>query len=438
MSAHDERKKLFVITVASEKGGVGKTTIATNLAVYLKAINEDLPVTVASFDNHFSVDHMFAVGPSPPKNISDLLCCSSADEVTVLGQYGVQYIASEKQLRTPAHSPSWLRQRLQNADVEGILILDTKPVLDWHTEAALLAADLVITPIKDRAALINVAKVQNVLHRVGQGKRLWLLPSLVDTRARINAELKVLDFLVSAAHERNYQVLDFYISKSPKVESLAAGGSLRIHSVLNKARNTAVHAQLKQLADFVCQKYKDHIKSPSYCWSDQSLVDLKQVPAEQRRRLIGECPVCARDSLNARGYYFYDMRTRRKGLIHKECLDRTLDILGLHNECRLNSLIALTFDGPGITSSEGNISLHFFERSGKLVDSRRFLPKEQLPLLDVVANISGCQSDSIYREFSLLKLKPVSIAKQLRDPKDKQFRHLKKRALKELCTAGYY
>ena len=45
----------FVVTVASEKGGVGKTTIATNLAVYLKALHEDLPVTIASFDNHFSI-----------------------------------------------------------------------------------------------------------------------------------------------------------------------------------------------------------------------------------------------------------------------------------------------------------------------------------------------------------------------------------------------
>ncbi len=53
----------FVITIASEKGGVGKTTLATNLAVYLKALAEDLPVTIVSFDNHFSVDNMFAIGP---------------------------------------------------------------------------------------------------------------------------------------------------------------------------------------------------------------------------------------------------------------------------------------------------------------------------------------------------------------------------------------
>ncbi len=42
----------YIVTISSEKGGVGKTTLATNLAIYLKALHEDLPVTLLSFDNH--------------------------------------------------------------------------------------------------------------------------------------------------------------------------------------------------------------------------------------------------------------------------------------------------------------------------------------------------------------------------------------------------
>ncbi|MEJ2198005.1 MAG: P-loop NTPase, partial [Desulfuromonadales bacterium] len=116
-------KRLFVIAVASEKGGVGKTTIATNLAVYLKALREDLPVTIASFDNHFSVDQMFALVPPSERNVAALFEESPPTDLVRLGQYGVQYIASSRRLQLPHHQPAWLRQRLNSMDLYGILIL---------------------------------------------------------------------------------------------------------------------------------------------------------------------------------------------------------------------------------------------------------------------------------------------------------------------------
>ncbi|MDD2338039.1 MAG: P-loop NTPase, partial [Geobacteraceae bacterium] len=67
------KKYPYVITISSEKGGVGKTTLAINLAIYLKALSEDLPVSVVSLDNHFTVDKMFSIkGQKTTGDVTDL------------------------------------------------------------------------------------------------------------------------------------------------------------------------------------------------------------------------------------------------------------------------------------------------------------------------------------------------------------------------------
>ena len=55
----------YVVTVLLGKRGVGKTTLATNLAIFLKALDEELPVSIFSFDNHFTVDKMFHIKGQP-------------------------------------------------------------------------------------------------------------------------------------------------------------------------------------------------------------------------------------------------------------------------------------------------------------------------------------------------------------------------------------
>ena len=85
----------FVITVSSEKGGVGKTTVAINLAIFLKALREDLPVTLLSFDNHFSVDRMFRIGKHPQGGqVGDLFSGIAASKLIETGEFGVHRITS--------------------------------------------------------------------------------------------------------------------------------------------------------------------------------------------------------------------------------------------------------------------------------------------------------------------------------------------------------
>ncbi|MFZ2950812.1 MAG: P-loop NTPase, partial [Desulfuromonadaceae bacterium] len=90
----------YTITISSEKGGVGKTTLATNLAIYLKAMREDLPVTLLSFDNHFTIDKMFELQKRDEgaPDVHALLMGAKAVEVVQTGQYGVGFIRSSAEL----------------------------------------------------------------------------------------------------------------------------------------------------------------------------------------------------------------------------------------------------------------------------------------------------------------------------------------------------
>ena len=426
----------FVIAVASEKGGVGKTTIATNLAVYLKALREDLPVTIASFDNHFSVDQMFALGPHPENSIAGLLKDIPPAELAVLGQYGVQYMASSRRLQTPSFTPSWMRQRLHSAILPGILILDTRPILDWFTEAALLAADLVLVPVKDRAALVNAGALRQVLTAVERADRLWLLPSLVDTRARLNAEVRVHEFLTYAARERDYQVLDMCISKSPKVESLASGFSSRIRPVLTHARNTAVHGQLKQLAEFVLSRFD----AASNLGSDRQtglMPDaLTEMPVGHRRRLVLECPFCCRQSLSDGGHFYFDLRSRRRGFIHAACFEEVYDDLSLDDD--LDSLVALTIDGPGLVGPECRIAVHLFDTAGGLVSSEEIELKGRKPLVNLLSMMTGQTLDEAYREFILVNRVATSAGEQLADEAYRRFSSCRRQVVRELRQAGLF
>ncbi len=426
----------FVIAVASEKGGVGKTTIATNLAVYLKALREDLPVTIASFDNHFSVDQMFALGTRPVNSIADLLEGSAPAELIAMGQYGVQFIASSRRLIAPPHPPAWLHRILDKADLDGLLILDTRPILDWFTEAALLAADLVLVPVKDRAALVNAAALREILVEVEQADRIWLVPSLVDPRARLNSEVRVHEFLDYAARERDYQVLDFYISKSPKVEGLASGFSSSIRPVLTHARNTAVHGQLKQLAEFVLARFD--IEAGSRRASHLGGAHVSETLPGGYHRLVLECPVCGRHSASDGGHFYFDMRSRRRGFLHSACFVRLVDVLCPEGADRPVDLIALTIDGPGLVGPEYRLTAHLCDAAGELLDSEEIEVREGQQLEGWLAMMTGRHLDAAYRELLLINHEPSPMDQHLGADAARSFARKRRLISRELRLAGLF
>lgn len=249
-----------VVSVTSNKGGVGKTTVATNLAVYARALREDLPILIFSFDDQSTLDRTFQLEAG--EGVGTMLTGvreGSLDRVIRPGQYGVDYVRSctdAGELRQNLSQPEELRRILQATPRGGLVVIDTKSDFEVLTRAAIEASDLVIVPIKDQASLEEARRVFDLL--ADRGKPLTtarVLLSLVDLRVkyREGEDVDVLAHLITEIRREGYPLFETFLSRSPKVESLHTNPEGRAVPILHGAPNSVVHTQMLQLTEEVLQ-----------------------------------------------------------------------------------------------------------------------------------------------------------------------------------------
>lgn len=254
---HDGLSRRAVVAVASNKGGVGKTTVATNLAIYLRALHEDLPVLLLGLDDQSIIDRMFRLGSTEPGelNLKHVFARRSLDESVRMGQYGIHFVPTPPDtgpLKARAEDPQTLRRILAHSAFQGVILLDTKSDLEALTQNALAAADLVILPVADRASLEEAAKAVRLLERLGAGAgRGRVLFTLVDRRTRVDRHgHDLLARLTAAVDQRGWPRFQSVLSRSPRLEALNSGSGVP-GSVLHHARGTPVHRELRELAEEV-------------------------------------------------------------------------------------------------------------------------------------------------------------------------------------------
>jgi cellulose biosynthesis protein BcsQ len=247
-----------VLTVSSNKGGVGKTTLATNLAIYLRALHEELPILIFSLDDQGIIERMFGLEARPPgdANVKHGWAERSFERMVHLGQYGVHYVPSAPDtalLKARAEDPQTLRRILERTEWPGLVIIDTKSDLEGLTRNALHAADRVLVPVSDWASLEEAGKVFAILARAGQPERARVVLTLIDRRTHVESTGEELaERLRDEVIRRGWPIYQAAISRSPRVEALNSESGQPL-SILHAARGTSVHRELRELAEEVAK-----------------------------------------------------------------------------------------------------------------------------------------------------------------------------------------
>ena len=254
------RRPFKVLAVSSNKGGVGKTTISSNLAVYIRALRPSTPVLIMGLDDQSLLDGMFAMDRSAPEaTVATGLRAGTFNNTIREGQYGVHYVPSTpkaSEMKRVIRDPLCMAKALHRTDWKGLVILDTKSDLEILTRNALAASDLVLVPVNNHTSLWEAEKIFSLFDEWGWSReRARIILSMIDLRIKYKEgdHQDVLSLLVEEIREYGYPLLESFISDSAKVESLSTNPGSHVKSVLYGAKNSIVNRQLRCVAHEVLE-----------------------------------------------------------------------------------------------------------------------------------------------------------------------------------------
>jgi len=244
-----------VVAVAGNKGGIGKTTLAVNLAVLLRRLRPEVPVLLVGLDDQDGIDRMFGdVESTSALDIAAVLAGAPLASALRLGRYGVHYVPTSPRVATLKREigTRTLATRLEALAWPGIVLVDTKADLEELTQNALWASDRVLLPVADHTSLREVAKVHRLLESWGRSREeTRIVLSLVDLRIKYaNAEHgDVLALLLAEIRSAGLPLFETFVSRSPRIEALQTNLGGRPLPVCEQAPQSLVHEQLTHLTE---------------------------------------------------------------------------------------------------------------------------------------------------------------------------------------------
>lgn len=198
-----------VISVTNQKGGVGKTTTAVNLAYYLSKLGKK--TLLVDFDPQGNATSGLGIDKqSLSGTIADVVMeTTTLDAVVLPTAYKNLYLApttpllanTEVELAQADHRFSRLKLAIEKSEGQyDIVIIDSPPSLSLLTVNGLIAAKYVLLPVQaEFYALEGLGQLLETMKLVRKGMNptlelLGVLPTMIDSRttlsSQVHAEIK--------------------------------------------------------------------------------------------------------------------------------------------------------------------------------------------------------------------------------------------------------
>lgn len=380
----------YVVVIISPSSGVGQSTLASNLAVYLKGLCEDLPVAYASSDGKATAG-MFALADRAAGSLGDMQQGQTFAELLAFGEFGVEYCQLDP---VAVDSADWLRRKLAQADYDGVLIVDLEKGHQLAA-AALWAADLVLVPVKDPSVLSEVVALRKeLLAGGGSAEQFWLLPSELGAEGRYQRNGRLLDFLRFAAEERGFQVLDETFVADQQVRILAAE---KAKPILTRIPQSQLHLQLRQLAELILEQRLQ--QSSCQVRVERALRD-GLLPARARRVEL-QCPICSQGTLGERVHYLESLPARQRLLMHEGCFARLLKGAGAEPFMATAELLLIQ-SGAASGGRPGQLRLQVLSPEFEVLGSEFLAASELDAWQQLLRRATGRQVAELYHEHLLV------------------------------------
>lgn len=237
-----------VITIATQKGGVGKTTLALNLGLQMTL--EGLKVLIIDLDPQGNLTFSTGLNETPDSSVISLL----NREATPLSYKGLDLITADPNLEDIEPKPLDLKEALEAFKGKyQVVIIDTPPSLSILPVMALSASSGVIVPAyADVFSLQGIGQlyqtIEGVRETVNPGLKLYGI-ILNKHNPRLNITREAVELFKETAQALDTRLFNSTVREAVAVREAQASG----RSIYQYAKGSNVTKDLKDLTSEVME-----------------------------------------------------------------------------------------------------------------------------------------------------------------------------------------